>query len=118
MKQRSVLRLLALGIAFTTTAAFAEAAPERTASQESSITVTEQRSALDTRIQADVINALARNESLSGKLGVVSHAQVVNLSGYLMTSGQVMRAGRTAASVNGVKYVVNEIRPRVGVVTY
>ena len=112
------MKLLALALAFATTAAFAEATPERAASQQSSITVTEQRSALDTRIQADVMNALARNESLSGKVGVESHAQVVNLSGYLMTSGQVMRAGRTAAGVNGVKYVVNEIRPRVGVVTY
>ena len=118
MKQRSLLRLVALGMAFTTTAAFAEAAPERAASQEPSITVTEQRSALDARIQSDVMNALARNETLAGKIGVESHAQVVNLSGYLMTSGQVMRAGRTAAGVNGVKYVVNEIRPRVGVVTY
>jgi len=30
----------------------------------------------------------------------------------------VMRAGKTAAAATGVRYVVNEIRPRVGVVTY
>ena len=43
--------------------------------------------------------------------------QVVTLSGHLMTYGQVRRAGRDASSVQGVKFVVNEIRAQVGVVT-
>ena len=99
-------RLLVLGAAFTATAVLAV--------NEPSITVTEQRYSIDARIQADVMNVLARNRELSGKVGVESHDQVVNLSGYLATPGQVWRAGRDASQVSGVKYVVNEIRPLMG----
>ena len=116
MKQRSAL-LIALFATFTTTATFADGANEPTASRDSSITITEQRLG-DQRVQAAVMDALARNDSLAGKVGVESQDRVVNLSGYLTTAGQVMRAGRTAAAVNGVRYVVNEIRPKVGAVTY
>jgi hypothetical protein len=84
---------------------------------EPAITVTEQRLTEDQRIQMQVMDALARNTTLSGKVGVETRDQVVNLSGYLMTNGQVMRAGREAGSVMGVRYVVNEIRPRVGPIT-
>jgi hypothetical protein len=84
---------------------------------EPAITVTEQRLTEDQRIQLQVMDALARNTTLSGKVGVETRDQVVNLSGYLMTNGQVMRAGREAGSVMGVRYVVNEIRPRVGPIT-
>jgi len=116
MKRRSAL-LLALFATFTTTAALADESIKLAAASEPSITITEQRIG-DQRIQAAVMDALARSESLSGKVGVESQDRVVNLSGYLMTAGQVMRAGKTAAAVTGVRYVVNEIRPRVGVVTY
>jgi hypothetical protein len=85
--------------------------------QEPGIIVTEQRLTEDERIQGQVMDALARNPTLTGKVGVETRDQVVNLSGYLMTNGQVMRAGREAGSVVGVRYVVNEIRPRVGPVT-
>ena len=84
---------------------------------EPAITVTGQRLTEDQRIQLQVMDALARNTTLSGKVGVETRDQVVNLSGYLMTTGQVMRAGREAGSVMGVRYVVNEIRPRVGPIT-
>jgi len=84
---------------------------------EPSITVTEQRLTEDQRIQVQVMDALARNPTLTGKVGVVTHDQIVNLSGWLMTNGQVMGAGREAGSVMGVRYVVNEIRPKVGAVT-
>lgn len=84
---------------------------------EPAITVTEQRLTEDERIQFQVMDALARNPTLTGKVGVETRDQVVNLSGYLMTNGQVMRAGREAGSVMGVRYVVNEIRPRVGPIT-
>jgi hypothetical protein len=78
---------------------------------EPGIIVTEQRLTEDERIQAQVMDVLARNPSLTGKVGVETRDQVVNLSGYLMTNGQVMRAGRDAGSVIGVRYVVNEIPP-------
>ena len=67
-------------------------------------------------LEPKVMEVLANNPELSGKVGVESRDQVVNLSGYLLTSGQVMRAGRDASKVQGVRYVVNEIRPRLGTV--
>ena len=104
MTQRTLSRLLVLGVAALT--AMASAA---------SITITEQR-LVDQRIQADVMNVLSRNTELSGKVVVESRDAVVNLSGYLMTQGQVRRAGRDASHVAGVKFVVNEIRPQLGAV--
>ena len=106
MKQRS--RFLLLALAAVLTQAFA--------ASETSMTITEQR-LTDERIQAKVMEVLANNPELSGKVGVESRDQVVNLSGYLLTSGQVMRAGRDASKVQGVRYVVNEIRPRLGTVS-
>jgi len=105
MKQRSRFLLLALAAALT----------QAFAASETSMTITEQR-LTDERIQAKVMEVLANNPELSGKVGVESRDQVVNLSGYLLTSGQVMRAGRDASKVQGVRYVVNEIRPRLGTV--
>lgn len=107
MNQRSIVRLLGLAAALVTTAGVAST---------SSITVTEQR-LLDQRIQAEVMRVLASNTGLTGRVVVESRDQVVNLSGHLATEGQVCRAGRDAGTVQGVKYVVNEIRPRLGVVT-
>ena len=107
MNPRSLSRLLVLGAAFMTTAVVAS----------TSITVTELR-LLDKRIQADVMNVLANNPTLTGRVSVESRDQVVSLGGYLQTEGQVTRAGREAARVPGVKLVVNEIRPRVGIVTH
>jgi hypothetical protein len=81
------------------------------------ITITEQRLTEDERIKAEVMDALARMERASGKVGVETNDRVVMLSGWLTTSGQVSRAGREAGKVTGVRYVVNEIRPRIGSVT-
>jgi len=104
---KPISRLL-LGAAVMTTALVASAA--------SITTITELR-LVDQRIQADVINVLARNAELSGRVAVEARDQVVTLSGYLATQGQVRRAGREASSVQGVRLVVNEIRPQVGPVT-
>ena len=103
MKQRSLLRLLAVGAAFMTT----------TVVSAPSITVTEQR-LLDQRIQADVMRVIAANTGLTGKVVVESSDQVVTLSGHLATPGQIRMAGRDAAGVQGVRHVVNDIRARVG----
>ena len=78
------------------------------------ITITEPRLSVDQRIQADVMDLLARNPNLSGKIGVVSEDATVTLTGWTATSGQAWRAGRDARGVIGVRHVVNEIRPRVG----
>lgn len=78
------------------------------------ITIEEQRLSEDQRIQGDVIDLLARNPRLSGKIGVETADSVVTLSGYTITAGQAWRAGRDARGVIGVKHVVNGIRPRIG----
>ena len=101
------LRKLVLGATFLTTALYASAA---------SITVTEQR-LVDQRIQSEVIGVLSRHPGLTGRIAVETADQVVTLSGTLMTESQIRMAGREAWRVNGVRNVVNEIRPRVGQVT-
>jgi len=78
------------------------------------ITVESRRLALDERIQAQVMDKLASNDRLGGKIGVESHDAVVRLTGYTRTVGQAWRAERDARSVIGVRYVQNEIRARVG----
>lgn len=78
------------------------------------ITVEERRLTEDERIQAEVMDKLANNPRLSGRIAVESRNSEVWLSGYTATSGQAWHAARDAGSVKGVRYVHNEIRPRVG----
>jgi hypothetical protein len=78
------------------------------------ITVESRRLTLDERIQSQVMDKLASNDRLSGKIGVESRDAVVRLTGYTRTVGQAWRAERDARSIVGVKYVQNEIRARVG----
>ena len=78
------------------------------------ILVEERRLTEDERIQAEVMDRLATNSRLDGKIGVESRDSVVRLSGWTRTVGQARHAERDARSVYGVKYVQNEIRPRVG----
>jgi hypothetical protein len=92
-------------------------APVSEARPAPAITITEPRLTTDQRIQADVMDLLARNPNLSGKIGVVSEDSVVTLTGWTVTSGQAYRAGRDARGVPGVRHVVNEIRPRIGAIT-
>lgn len=81
---------------------------------QAGITVEERRLSNDERIQALVMDKLANNSRLSGKIGVESNEAVVTLTGYTSTVGQATRAGWDARSVFGVRYVQNQIRPRVG----
>ena len=78
------------------------------------ITIEDRRLTQDQRIQANVMDMLAQSPNLSGKIGVESKDAVVTLTGYTSTSGQAYRAGRYAGSVEGVKYVQNDIRARIG----
>ena len=78
------------------------------------ITIEQRRLSNDERIQAQVMDRLAGIQNISGKIGVESNDAVVRLTGYTATNGQAYRAGREASSVMGVRYVQNEIRPRVG----
>jgi osmotically-inducible protein OsmY len=76
--------------------------------------VEERRLTEDERIQSVVMDALAHDARLTGKIGVESNASVVRLTGWTSTVGQAERAGRMARGVTGVRYVENLIRPRVG----
>lgn len=78
------------------------------------ITVEERRLSRDEVIQLAVMDLLRGNDRLSGKIGVESNDSVVRLSGWTTTAGQARRAGQAAASVQGVRHVENEIRPRIG----
>ena len=85
-----------------------------TAQAQPPVTVGTQRLTVDQRIQSQVIDAIYNMPNISGKIGVESHDAVVTLTGYTMTGGQAWRAARTAGSIQGVRYVQNEIRPRIG----
>ena len=87
---------------------------ERSTVAQPAITIEQRRLSNDERIQAQVMDRIAAMRNVSGKIGVESNDAVVRLTGYTSTSGQAYRAGREASSVMGVKYVQNEIRPRVG----
>ena len=78
------------------------------------ITIEQRRLSLDERIQSDVMDAVLHTPNITGKIGVESSDAVVTLTGWTNTSGQAFRAGRSAQGVQGVKYVDNQIRPRVG----
>lgn len=88
-------------------------APEPSIAQPG-ITVQERRLSEDERMQLAVLDKLASSTTISGKIGVETNDAVVTLTGYTSTSGQAYRAERDARSIVGVRYVQNEIRPRVG----
>jgi hypothetical protein len=81
---------------------------------EPPITIEQKRMTLDERIQSEVMDRLANAQDISGRIGVESHEAVVTLTGYTTTSGQAYRAERAARGVEGVRYVDNRIRARVG----
>ena len=86
---------------------------DRTVTQPA-VTIEERRLTEDQRIQAVVMDRLATAPNISGKIGVESNDSVVTLSGWTTTAGMADRASRTARGVIGVRYVQNEIRPRIG----
>ncbi|QJR12056.1 hypothetical protein DSM104443_03139 [Usitatibacter rugosus] len=97
----------------TTPATPAESAPLLNV-PSTPITIEDRRMTLDERIQSDVMDKLAASPNISGKIGVESKDAVVTLTGYTSTSAQAYRAGRYAGSVEGVKYVQNDVRGRIG----
>jgi hypothetical protein len=93
-------------------------APPPTVAEQSltqpGIVIEERRLTEDERIQAVVMDRIATLDNVSGKVGVESRDSVVTLTGYTSTAGQAWRVERTARGVQGVKYVQNQIRPRIG----
>ena len=90
------------------------AAQPLTSVSRAAIVVEERRLTVDERIELEVMDRLASNRQLSGKIGVESRGAVVRLTGWTRTVGQARRAEREARSVRSVRYVQNEIRARVG----
>lgn len=78
------------------------------------ITIEGSRLTEDQRITDDVVGVLANDPYLSGRIGVETRNQDVNLTGSVTTPGQVRRAVRDAKSVWGVGNVTSELRPKVG----
>jgi hypothetical protein len=78
------------------------------------IVVEERRLSADERIRLAVIDRLAADPQLDGRIGVDTKDAVVRLTGWTRTAGQARHAEREARSVQQVKQVRNEIRPRVG----
>src|SRR4051812_35336234 len=68
----------------------------------------------DDAIQAQVMERLATNTRLEGKIGVESHDAVVTLSGWTRTESQAWIAELETRRVAGVSSVHNMIRPRMG----
>jgi hypothetical protein len=82
--------------------------------EEPPITVEAPRLTEDQRITGDVVDTLANDPWLSGRIGVETRDRDVNLTGTVTTPGQIRRAVRGARSVPGVDHVTSELRPRVG----
>jgi len=68
----------------------------------------------DQAINRDVVDTLAFDPRLSGRIGVETRNNTVELSGRVATPGQVRIAERDAKSVPGVREVQNSIRSSVG----
>jgi hypothetical protein len=68
----------------------------------------------DAALNQDVVETLALDPRLSGRIGVETRDRDVNLSGIVGTEGQALRAERDAMSVYGVGKVHNELTSRIG----
>jgi osmotically-inducible protein OsmY len=73
-----------------------------------------QRVASDAWIQQQVMDRLAMNTRLEGRIGVESRNAVVTLTGWTRTEGQAWIAEMETHKVGGVSDVHNLIRPRMG----
>lgn len=98
----------------TTTYYYYEPATTQVYHSEPPIVVTEPRATEDELITRDVVDTLANDPRLSGRIGVETNDREVELSGVVGTWGQALRAERDAKSVDGVRNVHNTLSPRVG----
>ena len=78
------------------------------------VTVTAPRPSEDELLRNAVVDRLAADARLSGKIGVESYRHVVSLTGRVTTTGQAERAEAIARSVEGVRDVNNYLTARVG----
>ena len=65
----------------------------------------------DSVITSKVKTAIFNEPSLKTfQIGVKTYKNVVQLSGFVATSGEIHKAGQLARAVNGVRSVTNDIR--------
>jgi len=76
--------------------------------------VTAPRPSEDELLRTAVVDRLAADDRLSGRIGVETYRHVVSLTGRVTTTGQKDHAEAIARSVEGVWDVQNLIRTRVG----
>ena len=76
--------------------------------------VTARRSAEDEAITYAVIQRIAADPLISGRVGVDTVRNVVTLSGRVATTMQAERATRDAKGVRGVREVDNQLRSHPG----
>jgi hyperosmotically inducible protein len=81
---------------------------------EPSVTVTAPRLSNDELMRNAVMDRLASDTRLSGRIGVEAYQHTVSLTGRVGSRIQVERAGTIARSVDGVLDVNNELRARMG----
>lgn len=79
-----------------------------------STVVTAPRPSDDELLRTAVVDRLAADTRLSGRIGVETYRHVVSLTGRVSTTGQRDHAEAVARSVEGVWDVQNLIRTRVG----
>ena len=76
--------------------------------------ITGSRSAEDQAINADVMERIANDPQISGRVGVDTQRNVVTLSGRVATTVQADRAARHAMRTPGVREVDNQLRSHPG----
>ena len=79
-----------------------------------STVITAPRPSEDELLRTAVVDRLATDTRLSGRIGVETYRHVVSLTGRVTTTGQRDHAEAIARSVDGVWDVQNFIRTRVG----
>ena len=78
------------------------------------LTVTAPRPTEDEMLRNAVVDRLATDGRLAGKIGVESYRHVVSLTGRVTTTAQSERAEEIARGVEGVRDVNNYVTARVG----
>ena len=81
---------------------------------EESVTVTAPRPGNDELLRNAVMDRLAGDARLSGRIGVEAYRHTVSLTGRVMSTSQVERAESLARGVDGVWDVNNYLSARVG----
>lgn len=111
MKARTITAALALAVLVTPAFAQDFVAPD------SPIVVTGPRLSQDEIINQQVVDALAGDARLSGRIGVQTTDQDVELSGIVTNASQSRHAERIAMGVPGVRHVHNTLATRMGTST-